>query len=193
MSKSDTSFTPGVRRGFVIGGALLACSMLNSCTSLMAKAPTEQAVASAEPETRRLPHTPASSLASPTKSAAYTDPLVSKQPPPAKQASAKPSSTRAALPQTPAPKQAELSTQQPPAQAPQNSLANVIQQPTAVQAGQNSIFAIANAKVAEAQGVPAYAPVKNINPMAGSVFSARNSGVAQPIPGSGTPDKNGLW
>lgn len=193
MSKSDTSFTLGVRRGLVIGGALLACSMLNSCTSLMAKAPTEQAVAAAEPETRGVPLTPASSLASPTKSAAYTDPLVSKQPTPAKQAGTKPNSTRAALPQTVAPQQAELSTQQPSAQAPQNSLANVIQQPTAVHAGQNSIFAIANAKVAEAQGVPAYAPVKNINPMAGSVFSARNSGVAQPTPGSGTPDKNGLW
>ena len=193
MSKSDTSFTLGVRRGSVIGGALLACSMLNSCTSLMAKAPTEQAVASAETDGRGIPQTPASSPASPTKNAAYTDPLVSKQPRPAKQAGTKPNSTRAALPQTVAPQQAELSSQQPQSQAPQNSLANVIQQPTAVHAGQNSIFAIANAKVAEAQGVPAYAPVKNINPMAGSVFSARNSGVVQPAPGSGTPGKNGLW
>ncbi|WP_137134616.1 hypothetical protein [Rhizobium sp. FKY42] len=166
--------------------------MLNSCTSLLAKAPSEQIVAAAEPETRTISHTPASSPASPTKSAAYTDPLVSKQPPPVKQASAKPSSTRAVSPQIVAPQQAE-STQHPPVQAPQNSLANVIQQPTAVQAGQNSIFAIANAKVAEAQGVPAYAPVKNINPMAGSVFSARNSGIAQPAPASGSPDKNGLW
>lgn len=193
MSKSDTSLTLAVQRRLVIGGALLACSMLNSCASLMAKAPTEQAVAAAEIDARGVPHTPASSPASPMKSAAYTDPLVSKQPTPTKQANAKPSSARAAMPQTVAPQQAELSLQQPSAQAPQNSLANVIQQPTAVQAGQNSIFAIANAKVAEAQGVPAYAPVKNINPMAGSVFSARNSGVAQPATGSGTPDKNGLW
>ncbi|MCJ8510198.1 hypothetical protein MUU53_20115 [Rhizobium lemnae] len=156
----------------------------------MAKTSLAQSVAAAESEQGL---TPASSTSpsSQAKVAAYVDPLVSKRQPSTRQPSSNAKTEQTAQQQTAVPqKQAESAAN---AQAPQNSLANVIQQPTAVQAGQNSIFAIANAKVAEAQGVPAYAPVKNINPMAGSVFSARNSGVAQPAPGSGSPNNNGLW
>ncbi|MFD1745053.1 hypothetical protein ACFSE1_06220 [Rhizobium helianthi] len=56
---------------------------------------------------------------------------------------------------------------------PANDLGQVVTQPTAVTASANSIYSLANAQVAAAEGIAAYAPVRNINPMSGSVFSAR--------------------
>ncbi|MGF9691177.1 hypothetical protein AAIH46_00030 [Rhizobium sp. 0TCS1.26] len=77
-------------------------------------------------------------------------------------------------------------------------LGEAIHQPTGVQANQNSIFALANAQVAEANGVPAYAPVRNINPMSGSMFSARQTAEASPAaaPSAANPagkPEDGLW
>lgn len=73
------------------------------------------------------------------------------------------------------------------------NLGELVTQPTAVQAGHNSIYALANAQVAAANGVASYAPMRNINPVAGSVFSMRASPstAAAPAPAAGGTD--GLW
>ncbi len=121
----------------------------------------------------------------------YVDPLVSKKQQPAKQQKSNPALAHSAKPQTPSEAPQSSTTAQP--EQPQNSLAKRDTGAYCRSRGQNSIFAIANAKVAEAQGVPAYAPVRNINPMSGSVFSARTSAAAATSTPMSAGDKNGLW
>lgn len=187
MSHSDThSHTINIGN-LTIGAALACCLGLTGCMGLMTKQIPGQPAAEASPPASARASSIATTSAKP-RSGAYVDPMVS----------LKPRSARSATPNTQAeqartvagPQSTEALAQ---TQSPQNSLANVIQQPTAVQAGNNSIFAIANAKVAESQGVPAYAPVRNINPMAGSVFSARTGTATNAMPPSNADNKNGLW
>ncbi|MCO5734083.1 hypothetical protein [Rhizobium sp. SSA_523] len=72
-----------------------------------------------------------------------------------------------------------------------NNLNAVVTQPTGVHAYQNSIFAIANGQGAGGSGAEAsYAPVRGINPMAGSVFSSRSTAApAEPPAGA----ESGMW
>ena len=191
MSHRVSPFHCAFRRGMNIGVAIACCMALQSCTGLMAQKAPDLAVSKAEPTVLPSTPSPMAMAVAQNKGRAYTDPLVSKK-------QQTPKSTRPAQLATQNSKSgiaSETPAEQVAAaqQQPQNSLANVIQQPTAVQAGQNSIFAIANAKVAEAQGVPAYAPVKNINPMAGSVFSARMPASPSASGANAGADKNGLW
>jgi hypothetical protein len=92
----------------------------------------------------------------------------------------------------------------------QADLGALVNQPTAVQAGNTSIFALATARADAANaasGAASYAPVGRINPMVGSVFSARApadtiapppASAPRPAPqpathATGTSAKDGLW
>ncbi|WP_137131812.1 hypothetical protein [Rhizobium sp. FY34] len=122
----------------------------------------------------------------------YVDPMLTsagKTAPPAQTQAHPPITARATSPR---PKQQPGPSPAPEAAQAAN-LGELVTQPTAVQAGQNSIYALANAKVAEANGVSSYAPMRNINPIAGSVFTMRTapSSEAAPAPAAGGTD--GLW
>lgn len=191
MSTSDTSSLVRITRFMTIGMVASSCLGLTGCVGLMATKASGQSVATADPAPAPATPSPMAAAVAQQNVSGYVDPLVSKKQQPAKQQKSNPALAHSAKPQTPSEAPQSSTTAQP--EQPQNSLANVIQEPTAVHAGQNSIFAIANAKVAEAQGVPAYAPVRNINPMSGSVFSARTSAAAATSTPMSAGDKNGLW
>lgn len=152
----------------ILGTALSSCSVdLLSKVGLEKKKPTTEVAQSAEPQEMEK-KVPAVKTA---KAAAYVDPMVAKS-------GAQKRPQIGLVPMTekqPAPKPsvpAEMAAQASTDMAPANDLGQVVNQPTAVTASANSIYSLANAQVAAAEGVPAYAPTRNINPMAGSVFSA---------------------
>lgn len=99
----------------------------------------------------------------------------------------------ARAPSTPTHPSQPAQTSQSTQQAATNNLGEVVNQPTGVHAYQNSIFALANANTqATADGsVPAYVPARGINPMSGSVFSARTA--PAPVPAPAGAGNDGLW
>ena len=167
----------------------IAAIPLTGCVSLMAKTPVQTEAASAAEPMETADNAALPGDGEPQKKQAraslYVDPMVasansSHQRPPEN------AKSRAPLAQQPT----EMAAESPP--QPEN-VGELVMQPTSVQAGSNSIYALANAQVAAAEGVPSYAPVRNINPIAGSVFSARPSPVGlPPSTQAGTPS-DGLW
>lgn len=172
---------------------------LTGCVSLMAKAPPKPeatAIAEASEETATGDVADAAPKAqAPARAGLYTDPMIAS----AQSAGAPvpPSPARPPQPRAlPKPNAALVDAQTSGPDQPAN-LGELVTQPTAVQAGSNSIYALANAQVAAAEGVPSYAPVRNINPVAGSVFSAPRNPAPATAPadaasGSG-PANDGLW
>lgn len=191
MSNTGTSSFSCCLRTLVITTAAVGCLGLAGCSGLLSGQASMKPTAQASPTALSASAAPAALGSTKPQAETYVDPMVSTN-----RNSNRPSKPRLMPAQTAsAQPTADVRPAESLVEAPaqQNSLANAIQQPTAVQAGHNSIFAIANAKVAEAQGVPAYAPVRNINPMAGSVFSARTGANAATPAQADTGNKNGLW
>jgi hypothetical protein len=180
---------------------LTAGLSLSSCVSLFAKAPGKpEADAIAVTEAEKATPTPAPTIAqrkTPPRAGLYVDPMLasasSPAAPPARTPSAQPPRA-GAQPQANA---SSLAATAAPVAAEPSNFGELVTQPTAVQAGHNSIYALANAQVAAAEGVPSYAPVRNINPVAGSVFSARATPASTAIPvngeTAGSSAKDGLW
>lgn len=191
MSTPDTSSFARITRIVTIGMVASSCLGLTGCVGLMATKASGQSIAATDSAPAPTAPSPMAAAVAQQNASGYVDPLVSKKQQSGRQQKPNSGLAHSAKPQTPSEAPQGSAAVQP--EQPQNSLANVIQEPTAVHAGQNSIFAIANAKVAEAQGVPAYAPVRNINPMSGSVFSARTSAAAAASTPMSSGDKNGLW
>ncbi|MBP2549146.1 hypothetical protein J2858_002069 [Neorhizobium galegae] len=205
-----TSCAPALRPiaiAVLMGATALS---LSGCVGLTGKA--KPAVASQQPKTAAEAMAQAESVKAQTPAAgAYVDPMVAVAASPdsrprsrAYRPPATPDATPAAA-ASPATQVAQLVPEQ-------QSLSAVINEPTAVQAGSNSIFALANARAESANaanGVAAYAPLGRINPMAGSVFAARSTGETVPVPAvtspahspatelmaksTGTTAKDGLW
>jgi len=187
----------------LIGASALS---LTGCVGLMAKA--KPVAANQQPKTAAEAMAAAENNTTPAPGG-YVDPMVaaagSQNTRPKSRAYRPPASPLAEQPAAPSePMQvAQLAPDQQP-------LGEIINQPTTVQAGNTSIFALATARVDAANaasGAAAYAPAGRINPMAGSVFSARASAEAVPSSlaptpqpaaqptarASGTSAKDGLW
>ncbi|WP_165219890.1 hypothetical protein [Affinirhizobium pseudoryzae] len=202
MANSPNSKTPLLcARRLVLPALFAATTSLSGCSlSLLSKADApsaETAVAAADPaEPEAKPDAPAT----PKPAGLYVDPMIS--------TASKTKSGRRELPlRTPpggampaappvmarAPSAAHGPQATQAGQTAANNLGDVVNQPTGVHAYQNSIFALANANgQPSADGsVPAYAPARGINPMSGSVFSARTAPAAVPAPAGANND--GLW
>lgn len=189
---SASASFPRVRH--ITFSVLLACSCLSSCSlDLLAqqKPKAKPAVEVANKTTEGSNKSNAKAALAPS---VYTDPMVAvrgssmKRPASglmAQNASAKVQPSLSSEPTTALPVS-------DPAQA-SNDIAAAVNQPTAVSANTNSLYSLANAQIAASEGVSAYAPVRNINPMAGSVFSAP----ARATDADTTPVKpgkaDGLW
>jgi hypothetical protein len=193
-------------RSSLLLAAALAALSLSGCSSLLArsvKAPeaNEAAgveIASAQDVNPQKPDTARAAMAAagkPQKAPGYVDPMVASK---AGEAASAAASTRHPARSPAQQMAANGSANAATTAAGPADLGEVVHQPTGVQANQNSIFALANAQVAEASGVPSYAPVRNINPMSGSMFSARATTDAppSPAPSSANPSarpEDGLW
>jgi hypothetical protein len=188
----------------------VATLSLSGCVGLTAKA--KPVAASQQPKTATEAMAQAESSKAPAPGG-YVDPMVAaagSQATKPKSRAYRPPSPLAGEPAAPGDPMMQMAQLAP---EPQN-LGEIINQPTTVQAGNNSIFALATARVDAANaasGAAAYAPPGRINPMMGSVFSARASAetvppapvtarqpaaqpVAQPAArATGTSAKDGLW
>lgn len=190
-------------RHLFVPALLAATASLSGCSlSLLSKAQepkAETAVAVADP---------AEPVAQPEPQPArkpaglYVDPMVStastakpgrrelplRTPPGAAMPASQPVMAR-----TPSPAQHPVQTAQAAPQQAANNLGDVVNQPTGVHAYHNSIFALANANSQPAAdgSVPAHASARGINPMSGSVFSARTAPSAAPTTSGANND--GLW
>lgn len=208
MPINTLTTTPPLRATrWMIPALLAATSCLSGCSlSLLSKAEApkaETAVAAADPaepvakpETRTTAK-PASLYVDPMVSTAskakpgrrelplHTPPGGATPPAPAMMARTAPASAQ------PAPVTQQAA--QPAPQTAANNLGEVVNQPTGVHAYQNSIFALANANNQPPGdgSAAAYAPGRGINPMSGSVFSARTAPASVPAPAGATND--GLW
>ena len=209
-------------RSTAILSCLAMCTLLSGCFSLHGKAPAETAAVS-QPNPAEPMQDVASSAPQPVAKkpgGLYTDPMVTaasrqpqrrdprqelplRTPPGTATQSTVPMAQHA--PGHPPAVAATPSQQTQPAMQTANSLGEVVAQPTGIQANQNSIFALANAQVAAASdpSIPAYAPTRNINAVAGSMFAVRGQPEQAPPPAQtsqappvrATPPKSndGLW
>lgn len=194
MSQANAKCLP---RLITVAIALTASTALGGCSvDLLSKVGLEKKKPATEIAQSAAPQEMEKAQPAPNhvRAAAYVDPMVAKQ-----ESQKRPQAgliaandKQPAKTQVPQNMMAQASTVSDPA----NDLGQVVSQPTAVTASANSIYSIANAQVAAAEGVPAYAPTRNINPMAGSVFSARlptqAPTPAQPQASTG-PDSNGMY
>ncbi|MDO1583852.1 hypothetical protein [Rhizobium oryzicola] len=141
-----------------------------------------------------LPAAPQATAPSSAKTASYTDPFVTK------------GGTRTANAKRPAvatggqPTQMAQAAPMPDANAPANQLGSVVNQPTTVNAGSNSIFALAQPPATDPGSAASYLPQRNFNATTGSMFSLKPSAAIQPAqvpvqaPSAATENgAGGLW
>jgi hypothetical protein len=178
---------------------------LSGCAGLTAKA--KPVAASPPPKTAAEAMAKAESSKAPAPGG-YVDPMVAV----AASQNTRPKSRAYRPPATTTATENEADTMQVAQLIPseQADLGALVNQPTAVQAGNTSIFALATARADAANaasGAASYAPVGRINPMVGSVFSARApadtiapppASAPRPAPqpathATGTSAKDGLW
>lgn len=206
-SISKISFFPG--RRWIAPALLVATTTLSGCSlSLLSKAEApkaETAVAKADPAEPVAKPEAQATAAKPT-TRLYVDPMLASagkakpgrrelplHTPPGGAAPASSQPVMARAPSTSAHPTQTAQATHPAQQTAANNLGDVVSQPTGVHAYQNSIFALANANTQAASdgSVPAYAPVRGINPISGSVFSARTAPPAVAAPAGANND--GLW
>lgn len=186
---------PSARTGFLTCATLLACTCLSGCSlDLLAQHKPKKPATELANKPASTTTVAAAMAKTPRTQARYTDPLVSAAATSQKRAAtglmAQNAAPRKELPLTSPPSAAPASMEPAP---PGNDMAALVKQPTTVSANTNSLYSLANAQIAASEGVSAYAPVRNINPMAGSVFSAP----ARQVETTSTPEKpakaDGLW